>query len=219
MHPWNRPQEPAELRTQRAALTRAFVKKRRATGKTPRCKWPKVRNATGELMTLQKLLAEHTGRHCNYCDNLMDYTGPKTIDHFLPKSRFPCLVYVWSNLYLCCTYCQRKGTRYNKKALRPDELGYSFSRYFRYHRDGTMSVVANDKTDQERAEITLRLLDLNDDEMVKDRRRAFMQHQVPRRRPLRAGLDSYTASLRDAVQRPSFEDKPFRDFFSQEQES
>ena len=56
MHPWSRPQEPEELRTQCAALTRAFVKEHRATGKTPSCDWPKVRNAAGELVTLQKLL-------------------------------------------------------------------------------------------------------------------------------------------------------------------
>ena len=216
MHPWYRPQEPAELRAQRAALTRAFVKERRTTGKSPSCDWPTVRNPDGELMTLQKLLSAHTGQHCNYCDSVMGYASRDTIDHFLPKSLFPCLAYMWSNLYLCCDGCQRKGVRYDKRALRPDEPGYSFSRYFRFLRDGTLCVVATDKEDRERAEITVKVLDLNDADLVKDRSKAFRLHLTPRMRPLRPGLDARTASLRDAALRPSFEDKPYRDFFAQD---
>lgn len=220
MHPWSRPQEPEELRTQRATLTRAFVKEHRDTGKTPNCDWPKVRNAAGELTTLQKLLSDHTGQHCNYCDSLMGYPSRDTIDHFLPKKHFPSLAYVWSNLYLCCDGCQRKGTRYNKRALRPDEAGYSFSRYFRYKSDGHMSVIASDKSDQKRAEITVEVLDLNDAELVKDRRAAFLVHLKRRMRPrLRPGLDARSASLRFEAQRPSFEDKPYRDFFVQDDEN
>jgi len=65
MHPWSRPEEPEELRTRRAALTRAFLEEKRATGKTPSCAWPKVTNADGERVTLQKLLSDDTGQHCN----------------------------------------------------------------------------------------------------------------------------------------------------------
>ncbi|MFN0080525.1 MAG: hypothetical protein ACKVY0_29000 [Prosthecobacter sp.] len=219
MHPWQRPQEPEELRTQRAALTRAFVKEHRDTGKTPSCDWPKVRNAAGEHITLQTLLSDHTGQHCNYCDSLMGYSSRDTIDHFLPKKHFPCLAYVWSNLYLCCDGCQRKGTRYDKRALRPDEGGYSFSRYFRYRSNGELSVIASDETDRERAEITVEVLDLNDAKLVKDRRAAFRVHLTPRMRPLRPGLDAQAASLRDAALRHSFEDKPYRDFFVQDPEN
>ena len=219
MHPWNRPQEPEELRAQRSALTRDFVKEHRTTGKTPSCAWPKVRNAAGEPTTLQKLLSEHTGQHCNYCDSLMGYSSRDTIDHFLPKKHFPCLAYLWSNLYLSCDGCQRKGTRYDKRALRPDEPDYSFSRYFRYRFDGTLCVIATDKTDRERAEITLAVLDLNDAELVNDRCKAFRQFQIPRKRPVPLGLDARTASLREAALRPTHEDKPFRDFFAQAPEN
>ena len=219
MHPWSRPEEPEELRTQRAALTRAFVKEHRSTGKTPICDWPKVRNADGELMTLQKLLSKHMEQHCSYCDSLMGYPSRDTIDHFLPKKHFPCLAYMWSNLYLCCDGCQRKGTRFDKKALRPDELGYSFSRYFRYASDGRLIVIATDETDRKRAQITLDVLDLNDAELVKDRSTAFRVHLMPRRRPLRPGLNARTAMAMLENQRRSFEDKPFRDFFVQDDET
>ena len=222
MHPWSRPEEPVELRTQRATLTRAFVKEHRTTGKTPSCEWPRVKKADGELVTMQKLLSEHTGQHCSYCDSLMGYSSRDTIDHFLPKSRFPCLAYVWSNLYLCCDGCQRKGVRYDKQALRPDEPGNSFSRYFRYRSDGQICVIAADETDRERAEITLRVLDLNDAELVKDRSRAFRQHSKQRMRPLPPGLtDGRAARLWFEALSPkaAFDDKPFRDFYVQDDET
>lgn len=218
MHSWSRPEEPVELRSQRAELTRAFVMEHRATGKTPNCKWPKVTNANGEVVTLQKLLSDHTAQHCAYCDNLMGYSSRDTIDHFLPKKHFPCLAYVWGNLYLCCDGCQRKGTRYDKRALRPDEAGYQFSRYFRFKLDGSICAIAGDKSDHERAEITIEVFDLNDSDLVRDRCKAFRVHAIPRMRPLRPGLDERTAQSRDEVLRAgmSFDDKPFRDFFAQE---
>ena len=216
MHPWNRHQEPEELRQQRPALTRAFVKEHRVSGKTPSCAWPKVKDADGELMTLQKLLSRLTGQHCSYCDSLMGYSSRDTIDHFLPKKHFPCLAYMWSNLYLCCDGCQRKGTRYDKRALRPDEPGYSFSRYFRYKRDGQLNVIASDEADRKRAEITLEVLDLNDADLVKERSKAFRVHLMPRMRPLRPCLDPRSAIAMMETQRRSFEDKPFRDFFIQD---
>jgi uncharacterized protein (TIGR02646 family) len=218
MHPWSRPQEPEELRSQSAVLTQAFMDNRQATGNTPSCTWPKVKNAIGEMITLQKLLSDHTGQHCNYCDSLMGYSSRDTIDHFLPKKHFPLLAYVWNNLYLCCDGCQRKGTRYDEKALRPDEPEYSFSRYFRYGRNGQISVIAINTTDRERAGITIDVLDLNDAELVRDRSTAFRLHLRPRMRPLRPGLDARAASARFDAQRPSFEDKPYRDFFAQESE-
>jgi len=150
----------------------------------------------------------------------MGYSSRDTIDHFLPKTHFSCLAYMWRNLYLCCDGCQRKGTRFNKRALRPDEVGYSFSRYFRYKLDGRICVIATDETDRERAEITCEVLDLNDDELVKERRRAFRVYSIPRMRPLVPGLDARAALLRFQMLRSesAFADKPFRDFYSQAQD-
>ncbi|SKB00127.1 TIGR02646 family protein [Prosthecobacter debontii] len=216
MHAWERPQEPDELKTQHPALTLAFAEEHQRTGKVPSCDWPQVKNENGEMETLQKMLSRSTCMHCSYCDSLMGYSSRDTIDHFLPKKHFPHLAYVWTNLYLCCDGCQRKGTKYDEEALRPDEAEYSFSRYFRYRRNGEMSVVATDENDRRRAEITLNVLDLNDVELVRDRAAEFRKHLVPRARPLRPGLDSKTALARQEAQRPSYEDRPFRDFFAQD---
>lgn len=214
MHRWQRPNEPEELRAQKAILTREFVAEKRKTGKTPACKWPKVRNALGEQVTLQDFLSESAAKHCNYCDSLMGYSSRNTIDHFLPKSCFPCLAYVWKNLYLCCDGCQRKGTHFHKDALRPDEPGYEFARYFRYLRNGEIQIIAQDEEDRRRAEITLDVLDLNDEKLVIERAREFRVNLAPRRRPPpKFGLDAKTARLREKGYGDDFEDKPFRDFF------
>ena len=42
---------------------------------------------------------------CVYCDGEFD-TSPKTVDHFLPASRFPHLALRWWNLFPACAKCQ-----------------------------------------------------------------------------------------------------------------
>ena len=222
MHAWTRPNEPEELRKARPALTREFVLEKRRTDLTPDCKWPNVRREDGEMETLHDFLSRSTNGHCNYCDSLLGYAAPETIDHFLPKSnpKFACLAYVWRNLYLCCRDCQHKGTRHDKRALRPDEKDaqgnhYQFSRYFRYCRDGTIKVIATDDLDLERAALTLEVLDLNDPELVSKRSGVFNAGLKPRMRPLRNGLDGQTALARDKVLKWNPSSQPYRDFFDQ----
>lgn len=216
MHPWTRPPEPAELSANRDELTRAFIAEKKATGKTPRCNWPKVIGPDGNLETLQQMLSRDTKQHCNYCDGLMGYSSRETIDHFMPKSLpdFEHLVYVWNNLYLCCDGCQRKGTTYNENALRPDEIGYLFERYFRFHLDGRISVIAPDTTDRDRAEITIEVLKLKHPDLTKNRQQEFHRNAKPRRRPLRPGLSPETALLREECLKPSYETLPYRDFYA-----
>ena len=216
MHPWTRPAEPDELKNNRAELTLEFIRERRKSGKTPACSWPKVRNTEGELETLQVMLSRSTLQHCNYCDNYMGYSSRDTIDHFLPKKHFSHQAYAWGNLYLCCDGCQRKGTKYDRQVLRPDAADYSFSRYFRYKRNGELVVIAEDDTDRIRAEITIKILDLNDAELVSDRRLAFNQHSIQRQRPIPPGLDPQTALRRAEMLKACHDDKPFRCFFAQD---
>ena len=40
--------------------------------------------------------------NCGYCE---EYAGPGRVDHFRPKSRFPELVYAWSNWVYACNKC------------------------------------------------------------------------------------------------------------------
>ena len=217
MHPWTRPPEPAELSANRDELTRAFIAEKKATGKTPPCKWPKVINPDGGQETLQEMLSRDTNEHCNYCDSTMRYSSRNTIDHFLPKSlsQFEHLVYEWSNLYLCCDDCQRKGISYDLNALRPDEAGHLFERYFRFHRDGRISVIAREDTDRERAEITIKVLKLDHYDLTKNRQQEFHRNAKQRKRPLRPGLSRQTALLRDECLKVSYDDLSYRDFYAQ----
>ena len=216
MQAWTRPPEPPELRSQRAALTLAFLIKRKETGKTPSCDWPKVQNESGEMETLQELLSRQTLKHCCYCDGYMGYCSRDTIDHFLPKKYFSLLAYKWSNLYFCCDGCQRKGSDYHRRALRPDEPGYTFSRYFRSHRNGLITIIAEEKSDYERAEITLKTLKLNHPKLVEDRALEFNKSLSPRRRPLRPGLDQTTALKWFSTQETTNLSRPYRFHYPQD---
>lgn len=218
MYPWKRPEEPAELRARRAELTRDFITKKKATGKTPSCTWPNVRNEGGSPETLQDFLSRSALKHCSYCDSIMGYSSRDTIDHFLPKSLFSFSAYIWKNLYLCCDGCQRKGVNYDRQVLRPDEAGYDFCRYFRSHRDGQITVIATDDTDRDRAKKTIEVLRLNHPDLVADRRNAWTVSLSPRRRPP-SGLCGTNASRWFTMQEVSLDDRPFRFHYRQDPEN
>lgn len=214
MHVWIRPPEPAELRLRYAELTREFIEEKETTGKTPSCKWPRIGTEDGGTETIQELLSRHTIEHCSYCDSIMRYSSRDTIDHFQPKSRFPELAYNWGNLYLCCDGCQRKGIDYDPNVLRPDESGYSFAQYFRYCRDGVISVVAINDIDRQRARITITVLKLDHKDLEKNRQQEFNLNLKQRRRPIRPGLDQRTALLRDEAMKVTYDHLPYRDFYA-----
>ena len=98
--------------------------------------------------------------------------------------------------------------------LRPDEYGYEFTRYFRSHHDGRITVIAEGE-DKQRAEATLMVLRLNDPELVAARAAAFKvpPPTMPRLRP---GLDASMALLRARRFEVSFEDRPYRFHYTQE---
>lgn len=115
---------------------------------------------------LQGKLIEISDNHCFYCDNYPPLSDDDTIDHFKPKSKpkFYHLVCTWDNLYLACGHCQKsKGTKYDDLLLRPDEIDYSFSKYFGYNFDND-EIYVNPSADiltQKRAEKTLEIFDFN----------------------------------------------------------
>lgn len=226
MRKWNRPAAPPELTTRKEELTEKFVAECKKTGRTADCSWPAVTNpVSGEKETLPRMFSRITAAHCSYCDSLMGYTSPDTIDHFLPKSRpeYRHLAYEWSNLYHCCFSCNlAKGSRFDECALRPDEPGYEFSRYFRYHRDGKLSIIAAEGEDRRRAEATLALLKLHENErLIADRKREFGQRLKKREHLLlrpRPGTGPEAIRGFASLKVPDFEDQPYRDWYDQDRE-
>lgn len=118
------------------------------------------------------ILKNMTGARCAWCDIPVVHAG--SIDHFRPKSRFPELGYVWDNLFPACAGCQKRQDRWDDRLLRPDDLTYSFERYFKY--DASTGRIEPSPTagpvDSERAEVTIALFRLNDPGLVASRRDA-----------------------------------------------
>lgn len=125
--------------------------------------------------TILPHLRSMTQAHCAYCDGYpLDDTAFETIDHFLPKHRYPFLVYAWENLYLACPMCQEKkearfDTRidpatYQEALVRPDDPEYRFERYFHFdYKEGTIEVNPRaSAADRERAAYTIRCLGFNE---------------------------------------------------------
>jgi uncharacterized protein (TIGR02646 family) len=109
------------------------------------------------------VLSQMTEGHCSYCDVYhIDEAGP-SVDHFRPKSAFKALAYDWSNLFVACVVCQKRGNRFDEQLLKPDQDEYSFEKYFIYDVD-TGKIAPNPAAsvpDQKRAETTIDLFGLN----------------------------------------------------------
>ena len=96
--------------------------------------WPAHQGAKVNSL-LEPFLKVQTDDHCSYCDNFPVRSKEDSIDHFKNKAN-PAhyeLVCQWENLYYCCQNCQQsKQEQYSTLLLRPDDIEYSFEKYFIY---------------------------------------------------------------------------------------
>lgn len=58
-----------------------------------------------------------TGSKCIYCESLIGHNTPGDIEHLQPVKHHPKMRFVWSNLSLACTECNRRKSDYNDPAL------------------------------------------------------------------------------------------------------
>ena len=126
--------------------------------------WPTVDGNRINHILLQSLMPQ-TQEHCSFCD-VFPVSPPSkdTIEHFRPKSKFSSEAFAWDNLYFCCDFCQgQKREKYDEKTLRPDESGYCFDDYFRWHYPSGKLEPNPDASceNQERAQITIDIYGLN----------------------------------------------------------
>ena len=127
--------------------------------------WHKVDGQPVNQLILSAL-KQQTQEHCSFCDNFpVAPPSIDTIDHFKPKAEYPREAFRWSNLFFCCTFCQRKQGDFSDLVLAPDTSDYEFDRYFRWdHTQGTLEVnEATDVEDQARAARTIEYFRLNVD--------------------------------------------------------
>jgi uncharacterized protein (TIGR02646 family) len=133
-------------------------------------------------------LSKLTANHCCFCDILPVSKGEirPTVEHFHPKSNlaFYHLAFSWDNLFLCCDQCQTyKLEKFEAQLLKPDEPDYEFEKYFYINfRDGILKPRVDQTPDnKQRADITIRIYGLNED-----------NRPVARRRELNRFNESYT---------------------------
>ena len=123
--------------------------------------WPLSKACDRET---RKRLFEASGDRCAFCDGLMKITSKATVEHFRPKSKFPSLKAVWSNLFPCCDQCQSaKLEKFDEALLKPDEPSYRFLKYFVCNfRTGEIESDPNNAPDEQlRAAITIQIYGLN----------------------------------------------------------
>ena len=141
-------------------------------GKTNNFNW---HNKSKEILTALK---EMTANHCAFCDVALSPIGDASeeIEHFKPKVKFPNLSYDWNNLYPICSSCNKtKSSRFDYKLLRPDELYFEFSKWFRIDMTNfeiKPQKLGNSIWEIERAEKTIEYYGLN----KKAERRKFFYH-------------------------------------------
>lgn len=161
-----RPAIPQELSLKWLKYTRLYL--RRIRYGRGSFYWNKYPNSTGRPINeiiLRELLSM-TQNHCSYCDRFPLYDADKTIDHFMPKRKFPMMAYRWENLYLSCDNCQfQKGDDYDDQLLKPDEMNYNFENYFLvdYFDFSLLINPLATRKNRNRARITIKLFNLNED--------------------------------------------------------
>lgn len=154
-------------------------------------KWKKHQKKSAT--DLRQALSDMTARHCSFCDSFpMGPQIPETIEHFRPKTKYPRLAYHWYNLFLCCGLCQQKGDEFSKELLKPDQLDYSFDRYFEIDWFNGKLIPNHDAdpSDRKRAQTTIELYRLNDHGKPEDRLREMRMFE-----------DSKSPSLNDFAYR------------------
>lgn len=123
-----------------------------------------------------------TNDHCCFCDKHAPEQDSDSIEHFKPKHIYPKVAYAWSNLFLCCTGCQKRAKgwiTYEHKqhlVLKPDVASYSFDKYFIFDsKTGNIEVNKFSTTpkDQERAELTILYYQLNGFKRPQSRKSQF----------------------------------------------
>lgn len=147
------------------AIGQEYAAKRRANP-SHTFQWPQ-REGQSVYTVAKTALEVMTQRRCAYCDgHPITAMGEDQIDHFRPKSReeFYELVCAWDNLFLICSACNKaKLNKWDNALLRPDEPGFSFSRFFTYRTDtGALEPnAAGSSEDRHRSQRTIEILDLN----------------------------------------------------------
>ena len=137
----------------------------KAWGKEYKLTPPKKINWHGCYKEIEAALFAMTDNHCSFCDVRPLRAAGATVEHFRPQKKFPLLAYAWANLFYCCSGCQKKGDRFDRKLLKPDALNYSFEYFFSVRETAEEIILRpnpeRNPVEQERARLTIDFYGLN----------------------------------------------------------
>ena len=165
MHWVDRGQEPGPLEAIRGRYTPRWIDfyETRIGNQPTDSRWRDFREDLGSRFST----------NCGYCER--NCRGE--VDHFRPKSRFPALVYEWSNWIFACHECnQAKGDKWSETGyVDPCAVPESDrpENYFTFDTE-TGEIIPLDDLDQARYEKAATMIDdlsLNDDQHMKRRDR------------------------------------------------
>ena len=130
---------------------------------------PHVRAATREALESMQTREGHV--FCAYCEGeIHDSHGH--IEHLAPRARFPERTFEWTNLFLSCDagmHCGRYKDKHDR-SYEPDEVIHPDAdepdNFFFFSSTGDCEIRAGlSPTDRKRAELTLRVLNLNHEDL------------------------------------------------------
>lgn len=106
---------------------------------------------------IKNALKEETGHKCVYCESKIGHNTPGDIEHKIPSSKQPSLHFYWKNLTIACTECNRRKNDYYKEGEEfLDPYLDLVEEQIEHH--GPLVLW---KTNCNRAEITVKILELN----------------------------------------------------------
>ncbi len=106
---------------------------------------------------IKSRLKEESGYKCVYCESSIGHNTPGDIEHKVPSSKEETLHFEWSNLTIACTECNRRKNDYYEDG----------NEFIDPHNDPVEDMIEHLgplvqwKTGNARAEITIRILQLN----------------------------------------------------------
>ena len=106
---------------------------------------------------IKSSLKKETGYKCVYCESKIGHNTPGDIEHKIPSSKQRELHFIWVNLTIACTECNRRKNNYYEEGNEfLDPYEDDVEELLEHH--GPLVLWLNNN---QRAEITVKILDLN----------------------------------------------------------
>lgn len=108
---------------------------------------------------IKKALIDETYNKCVYCESKIGHNCPGDIEHKIPKSKRPDLIFEWNNMTIACNECnRRKLDYYDPACMFLDPYTDNVEDLVQHFGPFVFSLPGN-----KRSEVTVRILELHSD--------------------------------------------------------